>query len=124
MTGEESDKLNALPPEEQMLGVAKVTGLIPIAVKHGIPSAKTEVCLKDAAGADLLERAAQAAGDKGVQGTPTFFVNGRRHYGAYDLVKHLGAEPGATVVPGHDPEVMARFPDLGGHRSGLAVRVG
>ena len=45
-------------------------------------------------------------------------------YGAYDLVKHLGAEPGATVVPGHDPEVMARFPDLGGHTSGLAVRVG
>jgi len=78
VTGEESDKLNALPPEEQMLGVAKVTGLIPIAAKHGIPSAKTEVCLKDAAAADLLERAAQAAGDKGVQGTPTFFVNGNQ----------------------------------------------
>jgi glyoxylase-like metal-dependent hydrolase (beta-lactamase superfamily II) len=45
-------------------------------------------------------------------------------YGAYDLVKRLGAGPGATVVPGHDPEVMARFPDVGGQTSGLAVRVG
>ena len=78
VTGEESDKLNALPPEEQMLGVAKVTGLIPIAAKHGIPAAKTEICLKDAAAADELEQAAQAAGEKGVQGTPTFFVNGKR----------------------------------------------
>ena len=45
-------------------------------------------------------------------------------YGAYALVKRLGAGPGATVVPGHDPEVMARFPDVGGQTSGLAVRVG
>ena len=45
-------------------------------------------------------------------------------YGAYDLVNRLGAAPGAIVVPGHDPEVMARFPDVGGQTSGLAVRVG
>ncbi len=45
-------------------------------------------------------------------------------YGAYDLVKRLGAAPGAVVVPGHDPEVMERFPDVGGQTSGLAVRVG
>ena len=45
-------------------------------------------------------------------------------YGAYDLVKRLGAAPGAIVVPGHDPEVMERFPDVGGQTSGLAVRVG
>ena len=45
-------------------------------------------------------------------------------YSAYDLVKRLGAAPGAIVVPGHDPEVMARFPDVGGQTSGLAVRVG
>ena len=31
---------------------------------------------------------------------------------------------GAVVVPGHDPEVMERFPDVGGQTSGLAVRVG
>lgn len=45
-------------------------------------------------------------------------------YGAYDLVKRLGAAAGAVVVPGHDPEVMARFPSVGDQTSGLAVRVG
>jgi protein-disulfide isomerase len=25
------------------------------------------------------------ADESGVSGTPTFFVNGRRHYGAYDI---------------------------------------
>jgi glyoxylase-like metal-dependent hydrolase (beta-lactamase superfamily II) len=45
-------------------------------------------------------------------------------YGAYDLVKNLGAAPGAIVVPGHDPEVMARFSRVGDRASGLAVRIG
>jgi glyoxylase-like metal-dependent hydrolase (beta-lactamase superfamily II) len=45
-------------------------------------------------------------------------------YGAYDLVKNLGAASGAVVVPGHDPEVMARFPSVGDQASGLAVRIG
>jgi hypothetical protein len=38
--------------------------------------------------------------------------------------KKLAAEPGAALVPGHDPEVMARFPSYGDESSGLAVRVG
>lgn len=46
-----------------------------------------------------------------------------RMYSAYDLVKELGAAPGAVVVPGHDPEVMARFPSVGDESSGLAVRI-
>ncbi len=45
-------------------------------------------------------------------------------YGAYDLVNELGKAPGAVIVPGHDPAVMARFPGLGDEASGLAVRVG
>jgi protein-disulfide isomerase len=78
VTGEESEKLSAMPPEQQMLGVAKVTGLIPIAAKHGIPAAKAEACVSDEAAAEALEQAAQAAADKDVQGTPTFFVNGKK----------------------------------------------
>lgn len=45
-------------------------------------------------------------------------------YGAYDLVKRLGEAPGSVVVPGHDPEVMARFPSVGDEAGGLAVKVG
>jgi hypothetical protein len=43
----------------------------------------------------------------GVSGTPTFFVNGRRHYGAYDIaalslaVRAAGARAAlATMTPG------------------------
>jgi glyoxylase-like metal-dependent hydrolase (beta-lactamase superfamily II) len=44
-------------------------------------------------------------------------------YRGYDLLRRLAREPGAVVVPGHDPDVMTRFPDVGGDAAGLAVRV-
>jgi hypothetical protein len=40
-----------------------------------------------------------------VSGTPTFFINGRRHYGAYDMatlsaaVRVAGAQALVTTVP-------------------------
>jgi glyoxylase-like metal-dependent hydrolase (beta-lactamase superfamily II) len=51
-------------------------------------------------------------------------VDLERMYGAYDLVKELGTAPGAVIVPGHDPDVMARFPSVGDQASGVAVRIG
>ena len=83
VTDAESEKLNALPQEQMLLGVAKVTGLIPIAAAHGIPAAKAETCVQDQPGAEHLQQMAQAASDKGVQGTPTFFVNDKQ-VPAYD----------------------------------------
>jgi glyoxylase-like metal-dependent hydrolase (beta-lactamase superfamily II) len=44
-------------------------------------------------------------------------------YRAYDLLRELGHQPGAVLVPGHDPDVMARFPSAGGDADGLAVRI-
>jgi glyoxylase-like metal-dependent hydrolase (beta-lactamase superfamily II) len=35
-------------------------------------------------------------------------------YAAYDRIRELGSAPGAVVVAGHDPEVLARFPGRGG----------
>jgi protein-disulfide isomerase len=83
ITDAESEKLNALPQSEMMLAVARVAGLIPVAAAHGIPRAKAEACLASEASASELERMAQAASDRGVQGTPTFFVNGNK-VDAYD----------------------------------------
>ena len=83
VTDAESEKLSALPQDQMMLGVAKVTGLFPIAAAHGIPAAKAETCVQDQAAADQLQQMVQAASDKGVQGTPTFFVNDKL-VAAYD----------------------------------------
>jgi glyoxylase-like metal-dependent hydrolase (beta-lactamase superfamily II) len=44
-------------------------------------------------------------------------------YAAYGLLRELAAFPGAVLIPGHDPEVLARFPALGRQSDGIAVRV-
>ena len=41
--------------------------------------------LRTHAGAGRVADDVDSADLSGVSGTPTFFVNGRRHYGAYDL---------------------------------------
>jgi glyoxylase-like metal-dependent hydrolase (beta-lactamase superfamily II) len=45
-------------------------------------------------------------------------------YRGFDLLKEITAESGRVLVPGHDPQVMARFAPLDGVDAGLAVRVG
>jgi glyoxylase-like metal-dependent hydrolase (beta-lactamase superfamily II) len=44
-------------------------------------------------------------------------------YRAYDLIREVCAQPGAVMVPGHDPEVMRRFPRLEGPAGDIAVRI-
>lgn len=46
----------------------------------------------------------------------------REMYEAYELLQRHERD-GALVVPGHDPEVTARFPTLGGAAEGIAVRI-
>ena len=41
--------------------------------------------LRERAGAIRVAEDVDGADISGVSGTPTFFVNGRRHYGAYDI---------------------------------------
>jgi protein-disulfide isomerase len=83
ITDVESARLNGLPQSEMMLGVAKVAGLIEVAAAHGIPAAKAETCLTSDAAVKELEQMIKTASDLGVQGTPTFFVNGKK-VDAYD----------------------------------------
>jgi glyoxylase-like metal-dependent hydrolase (beta-lactamase superfamily II) len=44
-------------------------------------------------------------------------------YRGYDLIRELCREPGAVMVPGHDPEVMRRFPPVDGPAGDIAVRI-
>jgi glyoxylase-like metal-dependent hydrolase (beta-lactamase superfamily II) len=41
----------------------------------------------------------------------------------YRTVRGLAEQPGSALVAGHDPEVMNRFPALGGDMAGLGVRI-
>lgn len=44
-------------------------------------------------------------------------------YRGYDKLRELLVVTGGTLVPGHDPDVMRRFPRLEGNGGDLAVRV-
>ena len=47
----------------------------------------------------------------------------QRMYAAYDLVRELLVPDGAVLIPGHDPQVMTRFPALDLQSDGIAVRL-
>jgi 2-hydroxychromene-2-carboxylate isomerase len=46
------------------------------AAQAGLPPARTNACLSDAAALKRLIAMAEAAEARGVEGTPTFFING------------------------------------------------
>jgi glyoxylase-like metal-dependent hydrolase (beta-lactamase superfamily II) len=45
-------------------------------------------------------------------------------YSAFDLVRSLSAEAPELMIPGHDPQVMERFPVARPGLEGIAVRIG
>jgi Na+/H+ antiporter NhaA len=59
--------------------------LVGYAQELGLDVAQFEDDLRRRSGAGRIEEDVDSADLSGVSGTPTFFVNGRRHYGAYDI---------------------------------------
>jgi Na+/H+ antiporter NhaA len=59
--------------------------LMGYAEELGLDTDRFEADLRSRSGADRIARDVDSADLSGVTGTPTFFVNGRRHYGAYDI---------------------------------------
>jgi hypothetical protein len=51
--------------------------------------------LRKHAGAQRIAEDVEGADLSGVSGTPTFFINGRRHFGAYDIAALSAAVRGA-----------------------------
>ena len=73
----EKDRITSAPPAEAFAQVAEAGGLIELAVQHGgISAERGRQCVSDPAEIGRLEAMAQSAEALGVQGTPTFFLNG------------------------------------------------
>ncbi|MEV7180116.1 Na+/H+ antiporter NhaA [Kitasatospora sp. NPDC093679] len=66
-------------------GALKIHDLLKYAETVGVDGERFEVDLRARAGAVRVSEDVDSADLSGVSGTPTFFVNGRRHYGAYDI---------------------------------------
>jgi protein-disulfide isomerase len=81
---DEMRQVDALPVPERLVRYAELGGLLGLAAEHGVPAAKARQCLSDKAALDRLLSMRQVALNRlGLQGTPTFILNGR-NTGVYD----------------------------------------
>jgi protein-disulfide isomerase len=74
----EGEQLNALPMPQRLTRVAEQGGLTALAAQHGVPAEQARQCLGDEAGLNRLAEIYQAAAALGVEGTPTFLINGTK----------------------------------------------
>jgi Na+/H+ antiporter NhaA len=63
----------------------KASDLVRYAQELGLNAERFRDHLRRRAGAGRVAEDVDSADMSGVSGTPTFFINGRRHYGAYDI---------------------------------------
>jgi Na+/H+ antiporter NhaA len=66
-------------------GALRGTDLVRYAAQLGLNADQFAGKMKKHAGADRVAEDVDSADLSGVAGTPTFFINGRRHHGAFDL---------------------------------------
>jgi len=79
LTEADLNSLRSLPTGEQIKALAMAGKLNEFAKARGLPGAKFEACMADAASFEALTRRQQAAMDAyQVQGTPTFLLNGKK----------------------------------------------
>jgi Na+/H+ antiporter NhaA len=92
------DRQDALRPQD----------LIRYAERLGLDVERFANDLRDHSGAARVAEDVDSADLSGVTGTPTFFINGRRHYGAYDIaslsaaVRAVGTQAELSPAPAAD----------------------
>lgn len=75
----EQQRLQALPPQQQVKQMAEISGLQTLAAQRGLPSAKSNQCLTDQAAMEREVAATTAVNDQypEFRGTPSFVLNGK-----------------------------------------------
>ena len=62
--------------EQRLARIAEAGGLVEIAGRYGLSAAQARECLTSESSMFRISEIAQAAEEMGVQGTPTFLING------------------------------------------------
>ena len=70
-------ELEGLAPLQRMQRAVAFAGLDALAARHGVSAAQARACLSNQAGLDRILEITQAGSRAGVNGTPTFAINGR-----------------------------------------------
>jgi protein-disulfide isomerase len=89
LTKAQKDQLNALPENQRLGRLAELVGLVAIGAQYGIAPAQSKRCLADPSALERLGKISEAASAQGVDGTPTFFLNGA----------NIGSHTWATLEP-------------------------
>ena len=73
----EAERIQQLPPEQQIAPLARAMELDTFFARRGMPESRFTQCLADSAGVQrLTDMSNRASSEEGVTGTPTFFING------------------------------------------------
>lgn len=89
LTAAQKAQVSALPEDQRLGRIAELAGITQLAARHGIAPAQSKRCLTDQAAFDRLGKMSEAAQALGVDGTPTFFLNGA----------NIGSHSWATLEP-------------------------
>lgn len=71
-------RLSALPPEQQLTPLARALQLDTFFARRGMPEARFNQCLGNMPAAQRLAENLAAAAREGINGTPSFILNGQR----------------------------------------------
>ncbi|HEV2867352.1 MAG TPA: thioredoxin domain-containing protein [Allosphingosinicella sp.] len=77
LSDEQRRQLQEVQPIQGMQRIVALAGLDAIAARHGINAAQARACLGNQAALDRIVAMRRAAESLGVDGTPTFAINGR-----------------------------------------------
>lgn len=76
---QEGQRIQPLPPEQQIAPLARAMDLDTFFARRGMPEARFNECLADRAAIQrLTDMTSRAVSELQVQGTPTFFINGEK----------------------------------------------
>ena len=78
---EQLEALGTMPPREAAAAVVRAGGLDEFFRQRGMPAAQIQSCLADPAGLENVAGIKRKGDEAGVNGTPTFFINGELYRG-------------------------------------------
>jgi protein-disulfide isomerase len=72
-------QLQGMTPQQAAIAIADAVGMVDFVKQNGLPEAKARQCLADQAMLKAIgDVFADASNNRGVQGTPAFFINGKQ----------------------------------------------
>jgi protein-disulfide isomerase len=78
---EQLEALGTMPARESAAVVARAAGLDEFFRQRGMPSSQIDSCLSDPAGLEKIAETKRKGDEMGVNGTPSFFINGKLYEG-------------------------------------------